>query len=342
VSCAFCLLVEGLYPPRAAVGTIFEKATRATGQAARRALVPQTRLVIDSHPPILQCFNILVSSLPGPTIRQAIGTRLVETTTAPAAPPVDETPSFLVRHQFIIYRLFSLSGLIPVGAYLVVHLATNATILNGTASFQDSVDRIHSLGVALLPIEIIFIFLPILFHAAVGWLIISGALPNTSAYPYASNIRYTMQRVTGIIAFVFILFHVIQLHHLAGEPFKEIGGAQFDAEHAASTAAVAMRPLWITILYAIGMLSTVYHFANGLWTQGITWGLWTSAAAQRRASWISGIVGVLLAAAGLGALGGFNRVDVEQAKKVEDKMLEQRAAILDLEKPAATPEAPAE
>jgi succinate dehydrogenase / fumarate reductase cytochrome b subunit len=270
------------------------------------------------------------------------GTPRVHTTSAPPAPAADAAPSFLVRHQFVIYRLFSLSGLIPVGAYLVVHLLTNASVVNGTVSFQENVDRIHSLGVALLPVEIIFIFIPILFHAAVGWLIISGSLPNASAYPYASNLRYTMQRVTGIIAFVFILFHVIQLHHLAGAPFKEIGGAQFEPEHATSTAAAAIQPLWITVLYIIGMLSTVYHFANGLWTQGITWGLWTSAAAQRRASWVSVIVGIVLAAVGLGAIGGFNRVDISRAKQVEDKMIEERQATLELEQAAAAPAQTAE
>jgi succinate dehydrogenase / fumarate reductase cytochrome b subunit len=55
----------------------------------------------------------------------------------------------------------------------------------------------------------------------------------------------------------------------------------------------------VSILYCIGILSTVFHFANGLWTQGITWGLWTSPAAMRRANWISVAVGLLLGAAGL-------------------------------------------
>ncbi len=266
----------------------------------------------------------------------------VESTSAPPAPTASASPSFLVRHQFVIYRLFSLSGLIPVGAYLVVHLLTNASVLNGVSAFQENVDRIHSLGVALLPLEIIFIFIPILFHAAVGWLIISGALPNAGAYPYASNVRYTMQRVTGIIAFAFILFHVIQLHPLAGAPFEDIGGAQFDPQHAASTAAEAIGPLWITILYTIGMLAVVYHFANGLWSQGITWGLWTSAAAQRRASWVSVVVGICLAAVGLGAIGGLRGVNVEQATKVEDKMIEQRDAIRHIEHPAVEPDTASE
>jgi succinate dehydrogenase / fumarate reductase cytochrome b subunit len=267
----------------------------------------------------------------------------VETSSAPAAPPAEPRPSFILRHQFLIYRLFSLSGLIPVGAYMVVHLATNASIINGPMTFQEQVDRIHSLGAVLPLVEWVFIFLPIMFHAFVGWLIISGAMPNTNSYPYASNIRYTLQRATGIIAFFFILFHVAQLHSVLGAPFEELGGAAFDAEHAASSAALALQPTWIKVVYAVGMLACVYHLSNGLWTQGITWGIWTSAAAQRRASWISVVVGLLLAVIGLSALFGMWTVDVDKAIKVEDAMNAQQAEILKLqEEPAAPSETAAE
>jgi succinate dehydrogenase / fumarate reductase cytochrome b subunit len=265
----------------------------------------------------------------------------VETTSASAVSAVEPRPSFLVRNQFLIYRLFSLSGLVPVGAYLVVHLATNAAIINGPMSFQEQVDRIHSLGAALLPIEIIFIFIPILFHAVVGWMIIAGAIPNTSSYPYAGNIRYTLQRATGIIAFFFILFHVAQLHHLVGAPFKELGGGAFDAEHAASSAALALQPTWLKIVYVVGLLAAIYHFSNGLWTQGITWGIWTSAAAQRRANWVSIIVGGVLTVVGLSALYGMWTLDIERAKQVEDAMARQKQAILEIQNSAnAEPPAP--
>ncbi len=255
-------------------------------------------------------------------------------------PSAASEPSFLVRHQFLIYRLFSLSGLIPVGAYLVVHLLTNASVVNGPMTFQEQVDRIHSLGVALPFVEWTFIFIPILFHALVGWLIIAGAVPNAGSYAYASNVRYTMQRATGIIAFLFILFHVVQLHHTLGAPLRNFEGfgGQFDAEHAASSASIALAPLWVKIVYTIGMLSVVYHFANGLWTQGITWGLWTSARAQRRAGWVSVVVGLGLATVGLSALVGMWEVNVPQAREVEDAMAAQKRAILEIqEQPAEKP-----
>ena len=50
------------------------------------------------------------------------------------------------RHEFVIRRLHSLTGLVPVGAFLFVHFVTNVSILDGPATFQMRVDQIHSLG----------------------------------------------------------------------------------------------------------------------------------------------------------------------------------------------------
>ena len=109
--------------------------------------------------------------------------------------------------------------------------------------------------------------------------------------------------------------------HWLGKP---LGGGSFDPHHATSTAAEAIAPLGISILYAIGVLSTVFHFSNGLWTLGITWGLWTSPAAMQRANVVSIAVGTLLAAAGLGAIGGLRGTDIAAAEKIEARMEEFR------------------
>ena len=228
--------------------------------------------------------------------------------------------SFLGRHQFLLYRLFSLAGFIPVGAFLIVHLLTNASVLGGAAAFQSRVDLIHSLGPLLPAVEWMFIFIPMLFHAVMGFVIIATGVPNVGSYSYMGNVRYTLQRATAMIAFAFILWHITQLHWM-GAP---LGGGQFDPHHAASSAAVALKPVAITLLYAIGILGTVYHFANGVWSMGVTWGLWTSPAAMQRANWLSLFVGLGLGAAGLGALGGMRSIDVEKAKEIETRMYKAR------------------
>jgi succinate dehydrogenase / fumarate reductase cytochrome b subunit len=237
---------------------------------------------------------------------------------APSAAPAG---GFLARNEFLLRRLHSLSGLIPVGAYMVVHLLTNASVLDSAATFQRNVYTIHSLPL-LVVIEWTFIFIPLLFHAIFGVLIIRGGLPNSSTYKYTSNIRYTLQRATGMIAFVFIVWHVFHMHGWIHAEWWTKGvsqplfGGMFKAYNAASTGAEAMRISGIVpVLYAIGVLSCVFHLANGIWTFGITWGLWVTPAAQRWANAVCLVFGLGLGAVGLGALGGFAAVvNVKEAR----------------------------
>jgi succinate dehydrogenase / fumarate reductase cytochrome b subunit len=235
----------------------------------------------------------------------------------PSAPAEALGSPFLGRHQFLIYRLFSLAGVIPIGAYVVSHLLVNSTVFLSVPLFQTWVDRIHSQGEVVVTIlEWAFIFLPILFHAAVGLWIISGGLPNAGAYPYGSNIRYTLQRVTAFFVAGFILYHLWQMHHYA----RPLGGGEFNPEHAASSAATVLGPIYVKIIYIVGNLCAVYHLANGLWTFGITWGIWTSDCAQRRAGVVCAAFGILLACVSMGALYGMSRVNIDEAKTVEDRM----------------------
>jgi succinate dehydrogenase / fumarate reductase cytochrome b subunit len=238
----------------------------------------------------------------------------------------------LARNEFLIRRLHSLSGMVPVGAYMVIHLVTNATVLDSPASFQRSVYGIHSLGVILPVIEWTFIFIPILFHAIVGVLIVRGSLPNNSSYKYTSNLRYTLQRATGMIAFAFIMWHVFHMHGwFHAEPWlktiSSLGGGMFHPENAASSGAEAMRvsmPL-VPILYAIGVLSCVFHLANGIWTFGITWGIWVTPQAQRWANVACLVFGIGLGIVGMSALAGFAFVvDPQAAKIAEDNMYEKK------------------
>ncbi len=242
---------------------------------------------------------------------------------------MDSSPSFWDRHSFLIRRLHSLSGFVPVGGYMVIHLLVNASVLNSDASFQNNVLNIHKFGPLLPVLEWSLIFIPILFHAIVGMIIVAGGLPNTHQYPYEANYRYTLQRVTGVIAFLFIGMHVFHMHgwfHAdvwlknVVEPF---GGGRFRPYNATSTAGLALSESWgvlpgiaVAALYVIGMLSCVFHLANGLWTMGITWGVWTSPPAQRRALAVCGMFGVLLAIVGLGSIFGM-RAAVSTPEKLE-------------------------
>jgi succinate dehydrogenase / fumarate reductase cytochrome b subunit len=211
------------------------------------------------------------------------------------------------RYHFLLRRLHSLSGIIPIGVFLIFHLFINASTIFGADAFQSNVDRIHGLGGLLVPVEFIGIFIPIAFHAILGIQIWLTGQANTGAYAYASNWRYTLQRYTGIVALVFILFHLWHMHWTG----SWIGGGWFDPHRAYDTAAAAMqRSALFTVVYVIGMLCAVYHFANGIWTFMITWGFAISDGAQRRMGYVCAIVGIALAVAGLTSLFALDTADV--------------------------------
>lgn len=240
--------------------------------------------------------------------------------------PEQDDLGFFGKYHFLIRRLHSLSGLIPVGVFLFMHLFTNSTILapgEPGAEFQRSVDRIHALGPLLIPVEIVGIFIPLAFHTVIGFLIIFTAQPNARYYRYGGNIRYTLQRSTGVIAFFFIFYHVWQMHWL-GKPF---GGAKFDPHDAADTAAATIQAAWwIAPIYVIGILASVFHLANGIWTSLITWGITIRPRSQQVAGYICAGFGVVLSLIGLGAFSGFKTFDARGAHTITSTPAEEQIA----------------
>jgi succinate dehydrogenase / fumarate reductase cytochrome b subunit len=166
----------------------------------------------------------------------------------------------------------------PVGVFLVSHLWTNATALGGQRSFDHAVRDINRLP--LLPlIEIFGIFLPLAFHAGYGVKLAFEARPNVGRYPYSRNWLYTFQRVTGLVAFAFIVWHLWEFRVA-----KLLGWMSIDAfyptlaEHLSSTTAGI--PL-LAVVYLLGIAASTFHFANGLATFAFGWGICVSRRSQR-------------------------------------------------------------
>lgn len=243
---------------------------------------------------------------------------------------MSDTPneaSFFLRHEFAIRRIHSLTGIVPLGLYMFVHLATNASLLNGTQTFQRAVYLIHSPGKLLPLIEWVFIFLPLVFHAVIGVWIAKTGKSNVGHYTNSSNWRYSFQRWTGVIALVYLFFHILHLHgwfhaELWLTAIQPLGFASFRPYNAASTLVEAMSGYVWPAFYLVGVLACVYHLANGLWTAGITWGLWITPKAQERASQLCTAIGVVIGILGVSAWWAVVQPaqDVAEMRAIEDKM----------------------
>src|SRR5207247_6349207 len=80
--------------------------------------------------------------------------------------------------------------------------------LTGPAYLNNAVKDLQSIPYILF-VEIGGIFIPLIYHAVYGLVITIEARPNNLAYPYPRNWFYLIQRLTGMILFFFITFHVL-------------------------------------------------------------------------------------------------------------------------------------
>ena len=204
----------------------------------------------------------------------------------------EDVESWTSRNHFALRRLHSLTGIIPIGAFLFEHMLTNSLTWFGPEKFNAQVHWLHELHY-LIWLEVLFIFAPLAFHGIYGLVIALTARHNVTQYPYADNWRFLLQRWTGFIAIVFVLVHLGHFrfaHWFGGTGY--VGCEDPFALTVSGFANIPPRGIWYAI-YVIGLLAAVYHFCNGLVTFCITWGIAVSVASRKR---------LTVAAAGVGAL----------------------------------------
>jgi succinate dehydrogenase cytochrome b subunit len=186
------------------------------------------------------------------------------------ATPAGGAMSLDERH-WTLRRLHSLSGIVPIGGFLFFHLFENSYILYGGAFWWKETEFTRTLPFEVA-IEVLVLWIPILFHAIYGLMITATSQPNTTIYPYTRNLQYTLQRITGVLAFLFIGFHFATTR---GWYYATGVETTFERMHA-----FMMDPLILSI-YIVGTLACVYHLCNGIFTISITWGLAVGPRAQR-------------------------------------------------------------
>ncbi len=187
-------------------------------------------------------------------------------------------------NEHFLRKLHSLSGIIPVGVFMTVHLLVNSSVLRGVESYNLAAEFMESLPY-LAFLEVTVIFLPLLFHGLYGIYIALKSKNNISQYNYARNWKFYLQRITGLIAFVFIFVHVWQTKMQV-----TLYGVRpdFDMMHD-----LFQNPL-IILMYIVGSAACIYHFANGIWTFLITWGITISEKSQKVTQYAVLVIGVTL------------------------------------------------
>jgi succinate dehydrogenase / fumarate reductase cytochrome b subunit len=198
-----------------------------------------------------------------------------------------------LRSAALARRIFSLSGVVPLGAFLVVHLVTNARALRGEAAFEHAI-RAEGRIPALAVVEALFVFAPLLFHAGMGVWLVATRQPLGGASPYPRPLG-TAMRLTGALALLFLALHLPELRFRAGPAASAApdGGVLLSilaAELSSTWHGVPLRAL----AYLLGSACVVFHFAVGLWGFFASTERGGEARARRWAGWAAAGVGAVM------------------------------------------------
>lgn len=206
-------------------------------------------------------------------------------------------------NYFLLRRLHSLLGVFPLGVFLFNHLLTNSTGIISADFFEHKVYLIHLLGPALPIVEAVMIFIPLALHIAIGIYIATQAKYESRGVmgKLGRNWAYNFQRYSGWVALVFIVYHVLHLRFLHPD-IAQIPFSVTLAEMFWGPAAILFIPAYI-----VGGLSVIFHFANGLCTFCMSWGITVSEESQKTVTYAAGGLGAVLTAMLFASIIGFAR-----------------------------------
>lgn len=192
------------------------------------------------------------------------------------------------KYNFLLRKIHSLTGIIPIGVFLLEHLITNSFALGGAAAYNEKIAAFQKIPF-LVWVEILFIGVPLAFHTLLGLYYTYLAENNVLEYKYFRNYMFYLQRITAVIAFLFVAYHVYTTR--IGRAFA---GIEISYEFMNS---ILSQPLFF-ILYFIGLLAAVFHFTNGIYTFGISWGITIGPRSQKKLQTVCTALFIILTAVG--------------------------------------------
>ncbi|MBI2895910.1 MAG: succinate dehydrogenase [Deltaproteobacteria bacterium] len=190
------------------------------------------------------------------------------------------------RAYLLLRKAHTLTGVIPVGVFLVAHLVTSSKMLDGREAWNERVHRTQSTW-GWPAVEWAAILVPLAAHAILGLWLLAGRRADVAPLASAPAWSSVAQRATALCAFAFIVLHLWEYRvqrSLGALPFGEM----------VDRLASSLEGRLLFVPYLLGISATVFHFANGLWRFSVSSGIARTPGAQRAAAIVLGLGGILM------------------------------------------------
>ncbi len=199
------------------------------------------------------------------------------------------------NRSFWLEKAFSLLGIVPIGIYVVCHLYNNMRSLQGAEGFNQHLLDSRALPL-IVPMAVLVIWIPIAFHGIYGLVVMKRSRPNLGRFAFFENLKYTLQRLSGLGLLLFIPAHIYKTRIEPGWL-----NSTLDFSHMAEG---LHEPLTLTV-YILGILGVAYHLANGIWQFSIGWGLTRTVQGMKRMQFLSFGIFLAVLTMGYAAIWGF-------------------------------------
>lgn len=212
--------------------------------------------------------------------------------------------------SFWLRRLHSLSGIFPIGAFLVEHFLSNAFATNGGAAYNENVRFLTGMPFVIW-LEVFFIYLPLAYHGLYGIWIWWRGDNNVVAYPWSGNWMYSLQRWTGIITLFYIGYHTWTMRFTGAHIMAH-------SEIAFAKVWVELQNPWILAFYFVGLTCASWHFAYGIWLFCAKWGITAGESARRKFAVVCLVIGLAMVGLSAGSVYAFMTTPRDQVPNMQE------------------------
>jgi succinate dehydrogenase/fumarate reductase cytochrome b subunit len=180
-------------------------------------------------------------------------------------------------------KLLAFFGVVPLSAFVVVHIVVTSTAMSGAARF----DRVFARTPTLVSLTIVAVMLPILAHAAwAAWV----AVRQPRAMELSAWLPH-LRRGSAVVLLLFLVGHILELP-LRGWTGALRSDALLDVMTAHMSSTWHSVPL-VALAYLVGVAATLFHMGSGLWARFRTSGMIVAGRTQALLKW--GLIATSLA-----------------------------------------------